>query len=95
MLNKYECIFIVDAALEAEAAQTLAEKFKNLAESSAEFESIEDWGKRKLAYPINYKPEGYYFLMNFSAESDFPKELERILKITDGILKYMVVKKDA
>ncbi|MGI6776742.1 MAG: 30S ribosomal protein S6 [Acetivibrionales bacterium] len=94
MLNKYEVVFIIDAQLEEEAIKELVEKFKNLIETSAQLENIDEWGKRKLAYPINYKNEGYYVLANFSAESDFPRELERVFKITDGIIKSMIIKKD-
>jgi small subunit ribosomal protein S6 len=94
MLNKYETIFIINNELDEEAIKELVEKFKNLLETSAQLESIDEWGKRRLAYPINDRNEGYYVLANFSAESSFPRELERIYKITDGIIKYMIIKKD-
>jgi len=94
MLNKYEVIFIIDAQLEEEGIQGLVEKFKNLIETSAQLENIDEWGKRKLAYSINYKNDGYYVLANFSAEPDFLRELERVFKITDGIIKSMIIKKD-
>jgi small subunit ribosomal protein S6 len=94
MMNKYEAIFIISTQLEEEGIKALVEKFKNLLETSAQLESIDEWGKRKLAYPINDQNEGYYVLANFTAQSDFPRELERIFKITDGVIKYMVIKKD-
>lgn len=94
MMNKYESIFIIDTDVGEEGIQALVEKFKSLLESSAQLESIDEWGKRKLAYLINDKSEGYYVLVNFSAEPEFPRELERIYKITDGIIKYMVIKKE-
>ena len=93
MLNKYECIFIIDPDLDEENTKALVEKFKNLLETSAQLEGIDEWGKRKLAYEIADKTEGYYVLADFSANSDFPRELERIFKITDGVLKYMIIKK--
>ena len=93
MMNKYECIFIIDPDLDEENTKALVEKFKNLLETSAQLENIEEWGKRKLAYEIADKNEGYYVLVDFSAQPDFPREFERILKITDGILKYMIIKK--
>ena len=93
MLNKYECIFIIDPDLDEENTKALVEKFKNLLETSAQLENVDEWGKRKLAYEIAGKTEGYYVLADFSANSDFPRELERIFKITDGIIKYMIVKK--
>ena len=86
MMNKYECIFIIDPDLDEENTKALVEKFKNLLETSAQLENIDEWGKRKLAYEIADKNEGYYV-------PDFPREFERILKITDGILKYMIIKK--
>lgn len=94
MMNKYESIFIINSEIGEENTKALVEKFKNLLETSAQLESIDEWGKRRLAYPINDKNEGYYVLANFSAESAFPHELERIYKITDGIIKYMIIKKD-
>lgn len=94
MVNKYESIFIINSEIGEENTKALVEKFKNLLETSAQLESIDEWGKRRLAYPINDKNEGYYVLANFSAESEFPHELERIYKITDGIIKYMIIKKD-
>ncbi len=94
MMNKYETIFIIDPDLGEEGIQALVEKFKNLLETSAQLESVDEWGKRKLAYEIADKTEGYYVLVNFSAESEFPRELERIFKITDGIIKYMIIKKE-
>jgi len=94
MMNKYESIFIINPDLGEESTAALVEKFKSLLESSAQLESIDEWGKRKLAYEIADKSEGYYVLVNFSAEPEFPHELERIYKITDGIIKYMVIKKE-
>lgn len=94
MTNKYESIFIVNPELGEENTKAVVEKFKNLLETSAQLESMDEWGKRRLAYPINDINEGYYVLVNFSADSQFPRELERIYKITDGIIKYLVIKKD-
>ncbi len=94
MVNKYETIFIINTEIGEENVKALVEKFKGLLETSAQLESIDEWGKRKLAYPINDLNEGYYVLANFSAESSFPHELERIYKITDGIIKYLVIRKD-
>lgn len=94
MANKYEVIYIINTELGEEVVQSLVEKFKNLLETSAELENIDEWGKRKLAYPIDDRTEGYYVLANFSSHPDFPKELERIFKITEGILKYIIIRKD-
>jgi small subunit ribosomal protein S6 len=94
MASKYESLFIIDPDLDEEGTKALVEKFKNLLETSAQLESIDEWGKRKLAYTIEDKTEGYYVLVNFSAEPEFPRELERIFKITDGIIKYLILRKE-
>jgi small subunit ribosomal protein S6 len=94
MINKYETIFIVKPELSEEDTKSLIEKIKTTIESSAQLENIDEWGKRKLAYPIDKYNEGYYVLANFSADSSFPQELERIYKITDGIIKDIIIKKD-
>ncbi len=94
MANKYESIFIINNELGEENVKALVEKFKNVLETSAQLESIEEWGKRRLAYPIDDLNEGYYVLANFSAESSFPAELERLYKITEGVIKYIVIRKD-
>ncbi|HHV28812.1 30S ribosomal protein S6 [Acetivibrio mesophilus] len=94
MTNKYETIFIISPEFSEEDTKSLIEKIKGTIESSAQLENIDEWGKRKLAYPINDFNEGYYVLANFTAESSFPRELERIYKITDGIIKDIIIKKD-
>ncbi|MGE5472951.1 MAG: 30S ribosomal protein S6 [Ignavibacteriales bacterium] len=93
MVNSYESIFIINPNLEEEATKSVVEKFKGLIESTGKVESIEEWGKRKLAYPIKKLNEGYYVLINFNADSSFTHELERIYKITDEVIKYIVLKK--
>ena len=96
VINKYETIFVVDASLEDEAIAGIVEKFKTLISNAGEIEGeVEEWGKRRLAYPIDYKTEGYYVLVNFSAKPDFPLELERIYNITDGLLRSIIIRKDA
>ena len=74
--------------------QNAIQKFKELIEKNAVLDSFDDWGKRKLAYMINKEPEGYYVLFNFISGPDFPAELDRIYKITDGILRSLIVKKE-
>lgn len=94
VINKYETIFVVDASLEEEAIAGIVEKFKTLISNAGEIESVDEWGKRRLAYPIDFKTEGYYVLVNFSAKADFPAELDRIYNITDGLLRSIIIKKD-
>lgn len=97
MTAKYETIFVLstktfdDAALEA-----TTEKFKALiTDNGGTIESVDVWGKRKLAYDINYETEGYYVLVNFEADTSFPKELDRNYNITTGVLRSIIVRKDA
>jgi small subunit ribosomal protein S6 len=94
MANKYESIFIINNEIGEDNVKALVEKFKNLLETSTELESVDEWGKRRLAYPIDDLNDGYYVMANFSADSSFPKELERIYKITEGIIKYIIIRKD-
>jgi len=92
--NSYETLFIVDSDLGEEAVRALIDKFTSLIAANGEIEKIDEWGKRRLAYPINDKPEGYYVLVNHKAEADFPAELERVFGITDGIMRSMVIRLD-
>lgn len=91
---EYEVMFIVDAVLEAEAVKTVVEKFTNLIGENGELVNIDEWGKRKLAYPINHKLEGYYFIVAFKSAPQFPAELERVFRITDSILRFLVINTD-
>lgn len=92
--NSYETLFVIDADLTEEATRALIEKFTSLISANGEIESIDEWGKRKLAYPINDKPEGYYVLINFKSEGTLPSELERIFGITENILRSIVIRHD-
>ena len=91
--NSYETMVVFSVANGEEAAQPLVEKFKALIEANGTLESVDEWGKRRLAYLINDEAEGYYVLYNFESAPEFPAELERIARITDGILRSLVVKK--
>ncbi|MCH5298146.1 MAG: 30S ribosomal protein S6 [Ruminococcus sp.] len=76
-----------------EGIQALIEKFKALIEKHATLQNVDEWGKRRLAYLINKESDGYYVLMNFESTAEFPAELDRIFKITDGVLRSMIIKK--
>ena len=92
-MNKYELVYIIDTAVEEEARKGLVEKFNTLiTNNGGEIEKVEEWGKRRLAYAIDYKTEGYYVLVNFSAGSELPLELERNLKINESIIRYQTVR---
>ena len=89
--GKYEAMYILDAALAEDAIAALVEKFKSLVEQNGPLTEVNEWGKRRLAYPIDHKNEGYYVLMTFEAGPDFPAELGRNFNITDGVIRSMVV----
>ncbi len=93
IINNYETVFIINPDLDEEKTNAVVEKFKALIESAGTIENIDIWGKRKLAYEINDKNEGYYVLVNFSSKSDFPAELDRIYKITEDIMRSIIIKK--
>ena len=91
-MNKYELIYIIDTTVEETARKELIEKFNGIiAANGGEVVKVEEWGKRRLAYAIDYKTEGYYVLMSFTSGPEFPKELDRILGITEGIMRSMIV----
>ena len=93
-LKSYETLFVINAELSEEDTKAVVEKFTALISQHGEIEEVNEWGKRKLAYPIDYKTEGYYVLVTFKSEPDFPSELERIFNITDTILRSIVIAKE-
>ena len=93
-LSSYETLFIVDTQEGDDAIKAVVDKFTSLIAQNGTIESINEWGRRKLAYPINDLVEGYYVLVEFKSEPAFPAELERVFGITDGIMRSIVVKHD-
>ena len=93
VINSYETLFIVDVENGEDAAKASVAKFTDIIAKSAEVVEVADWGKRRLAYLINDEAEGYYVFFNFESEANFPAELERVAKITDGVLRTMIIKK--
>ena len=89
----YETLFAVNGNLAEEDTKALVEKFVNLVKDNATDVNVNEWGKRKLAYPINYITEGYYVLVTFKSEPSFPLELGRVFGITEGIIRYMTTTK--
>ena len=88
--GKYEVLYIIDPAQGEEGINALVEKFKAMVEAEGTLANIDLWGNRRLAYPINDLNEGYYVLMNIETKPEFPAELERVMKITEGVLRCMV-----
>ncbi len=93
MKSSYEAVLVFSVSKGEEVTTALVEKFKTLITENATVENVDEWGKRKLAYLINDEAEGYYVLVNFQSEADFPAELDRITNITDGVLRSMIIKK--
>lgn len=92
-MRKYETIFILHPSLDEEAIKATTEKFKGVIENGGgTIENVDVWGKRKLAYEISKVSEGHYTLINFTANPELPSELDRIFRITDGVLRHIIVK---
>ena len=91
----YELMVIFNTKLGEDGIKELVEKYKGTIERHATLNSVDEWGKRKLAYEIEDETEGYYVLVNFTSDTDFPKELDRVYQITDGILRTIIVRKQA
>ena len=92
-MNKYELIYVIDTAMEETARNELIARFHGMIEQAGgKVEKVEEWGKRRLAYTINYKTEGYYVLVNFTANAELPREIERVMQINESILRYLTVK---
>ena len=94
-MNKYESVIIINPNLSEEAVKALEEKFTGLINENGKVESVENMGKKRLAYEIKKSREGIYVLFNFEAVPTFIAELERIYRITDDVIKFIVVKKEA
>ena len=92
VINSYETMFIVDVTAGEEAAKATAAKFTDIIAKNAEVVEVADWGKRRLAYPINDKPEGYYTVVTFKSEAEFPAELERLYNIDENVMRSMVIR---
>ena len=88
--EKYEVLYVLNPNLTEEETQAIVEKFKTLIEQNGTVDEMEEWGKRKLAYEINYLTEGYYVLVKFTSGPELPAELDRILGNTDGVIRSLV-----
>lgn len=92
-MTNYEVLYIVSPKLEEAAREELIERFKNVVVAAGGTAEVNKWGMRKLAYRVNFQNEGYYVLMTFSAPADLPAELERQMRISDAVMRFMVTKK--
>ena len=94
VINSYECLFIVDVTVGDDATNATVNKFMSLVEANAEVVDVAKWGKRRLAYPINDMPEGYYVVVTFKSAPEFPSEMDRLFNIDENIMRSMIVKLD-
>ena len=92
ILNSYETLFVVDCAIGEEAVKATVEKFTAMIAENGTVENIDEWGKRRLAYPINDQLDGYYVLVTFKSASEFPAELDRVFGINENILRSVVIR---
>lgn len=90
-MQKYESMFVISTKQDEEAIKATVEKFSALISANGTLVSVDEWGKRKLAYLINKEAEGYYVLFTFESDAAFPAELDRVSKITDGVLRSMII----
>jgi len=92
-MNQYEVMYVIDPALEDSARSELINRFSDLVEKNGgKVDRVDEWGKRRLAYAIQYKTEGYYVLMYIKAPADLPREIERNMQISDSVLRYLTVR---
>ena len=94
LTNSYETVLILSTNLGEEGTAAMIQKFKDLIGANGTIENVDEWGKRRLAYPIAKQPEGYYVLIHFKSSPEFTAELDRIYKITDGVLRSLIIKKE-
>lgn len=90
-MKKYETLFVLNPNLDEEAISANIEKFKGVIEQDGKVTNVDEWGKRRLAYEINDMTEGYYVLINFDANPELPKELDRIFRISDSVLRHLII----
>ena len=92
-MNLYETLFVIDPRLSEDETKAMADRFTALIAENGETVKVDAWGRRRLAYPIEDQTEGYYVLVEFKSNADFPSELERVFGITEGILRSIVVRR--
>lgn len=93
-MTNYEVIFILEAALEDEKKEAVIETVKGIIAADGEVNKVDIWGIKRLAYPIQKKNEGYYVLVDFKGNPELPKELDRRLRISDAVIRHMIINKD-
>lgn len=93
-MNNYEMLYIIASSVDENAREDVIKKYESvITENGGNVDNIDKWGMKKFAYPINYKNDGFYVLMTFSSNSELPKEIERQMRISDDIVRFMVIRK--
>lgn len=93
-MNNYEVLYVIDNTAADSVKDTVIQRFSDIVtEAGGTVDTVDRWGAKKLAYPIDYKTEGYYVLMNFTGNPEVPAEIERVMNITDSIMRHMVIRK--
>lgn len=92
--NLYETLFVIDPRLSEEETKAMSDKFTGMIADNGEIVKVDEWGRRRLAYPIEDQTEGFYVLVEFRSAPEFPAEIERIFNITEGILRSIVIRKN-
>ena len=90
-MKNYELVYVLRPNLDDESKEAVVNKVKDVVATDGEIVSIDTWGTKKLAYPIAKVTEGYYVLVNFKANRDLPKELDRNLKINENVIRHMII----
>lgn len=93
-MTNYEVMFIIDPVLEDDKKEATVETVQQIINADGEVSKVDVWGMRKLAYPIQKKNDGYYVVVEFKASEELPKELDRRLKISDNVMRHMIINKD-
>ena len=94
-MTNYEVMFIIDPVLEDDKKDAVVETVQQIINADGEVSKVDVWGMRKLAYPIDKKEEGYYVVIEFAGNPTLPKELDRRLRISDNVIRHIIVNKDA
>lgn len=93
-MTKYEVMFIINPTLEDDKKEATIEAVKGIIAAEGEVSKVDVWGMRKLAYPIEKKNEGYYVVVDFEAAPTLPKELDRRLRISDNVMRHIIINRD-
>ncbi len=90
-MQQYETMFVTSTTLDEQEHNAIVERVKSLIEANGTIAAVDEWGRRRLAYPINKETDGVYTLIYFTSDTDFPAELSRVYNINEGILRSLII----